>query len=140
MIHWEGFEQFARLLRLLLLQDVPLPEALRLTADGVSNANVAHISRILADMTEQGQTLSTSMQAITQVPGQIIPLVRMGEQNGDLPAAMMVIHELLEGQIMLRSRLLRLILPPLVFLIVAVVACTLVISLLWPLMSLTTSL
>jgi type II secretory pathway component PulF len=87
-------------------------------------------------MTERGQSLSNSMQAVSQVPSQIIPLVRVGEQNSELPAAMTVIHELLEGQIMLRSRLLSMILPPFVFLIVAVVACALVFALFLPLMGL----
>lgn len=133
LIQWQGFAEFARLLQLLLRQDTPLPQALRLTADGVRNASVAHAARQLATLTEQGQSLSTGMQTLPEVPGPVIPLVRSGEQQGELPAALAVVCELLEGQIVLRSRLLMVVLPPIAFLIVAAVACALVISLLSPL-------
>ena len=133
LIHWQGFAEFARLLQLMLGQDLPLPQALRLTADGVRNAHVAYGTRQLAQLTEQGQSLATSMQAVTQVPGPVIPLVRGGEEQGELAAALAVVCELLEGRILLRSRLLMVVLPPIAFLVVAVVACALVFSLLFPL-------
>lgn len=133
LIHWQGFAEFARLLQLMLRQDIPLPQALRLTADGVSNASVAHAARQMAAWTEQGQSLSNSMQALPEVPGPVIPLVRSGEQQGELPAALAVVYELLEGQIVLRSRLLMVVLPPIAFVVVAAVACALVVSLLSPL-------
>ncbi len=136
LIHWQGFAEFARLLHLLLRQDVPLPQALRLTADGVRNPHVAHMAQQLAHLTEQGQSLSISMQAVAQVPGPVIPLVRSGEEQGELPAALAVVGELLEGRILLRSRLLMVVLPPIAFLVVAVVACALVFSLLVPLLGL----
>jgi type II secretory pathway component PulF len=106
----------------------------------VQNANVAHVTRKLADQVESGKSLAASMQADHQVPAMLIPLVRTGEENGELPAALTLIHELLEGQIQLRSRLLMVVLPPLVFLLIAIVVIAILVGLLFPLVSLITNL
>ena len=140
MLQWQGFAECARLLRLLLLQQVPLPEALRLTADGVRNVNVAHTTRKLADQVEQGQSLAAGMQADHQIPALMVPLVQTGEESGELPSALSMIYELLEGHIQLRSRLLMVVLPPLVFLFIAIVVIALLAGLLFPMVSLITNL
>ena len=140
LVQWQGYAEFARLLRLLLLQAVPLPEALQLTSRGVRNASVAQTARELGEKVAQGQTLAASMQSTSQVPPSVIPMVRAGEQTGDLPASLTVVYELLEGRVLLRSRLLMIVLPPVVFLVVAVVAIALVFGLLGPMVSLVTNL
>ncbi len=140
LVQWQSYAEFARLLRLLLVQKVPLPEALQLTADGVRNASVAHTARGLAQKVEHGHSLANSMQATSQVPPSVIPLLRAGEQTGDLPASLTVVYELLEGRVLLRSRLLMIVLPPVLFLVVAVVAIALVFGLLAPMVSLITNL
>ncbi len=56
--HWSGVAELSRVLAVLTEQDIPLPEALRLAADGVHDANMSEVSRDLAAGVEQGSALS----------------------------------------------------------------------------------
>ena len=133
LFHWHGFADFSHLLRLLLLQEVPLPEALRLTSGAIRNANVAQTTRSLSDQVAAGLMLSEAMLRDEQVPAHVIPAIRMGEEHDRLPESLSVVSDLLAGQIQLRSQLLIMVLPPIVFLIVAGCSVALLLSLFLPL-------
>ena len=136
IMHWQGFAEFSELLRLLLLQEVPLGESLRLTAIAVRNANVAAVTHELATQVESGRSLADAMVSCDQVPPHMIPVIRMGEQNDRLPDSLRVVYELFEGQIDLRSRLLMSILPPIMFLLIAGFVVALLLGVFTPLVSL----
>jgi general secretion pathway protein F len=106
---------FSRLLRVLLEQQVPLPDALRLTADGVSDANVAEVSRTLAQGTAAGQPLSDLLAATSRMPALMVPLVRWGEQADRLPEALAAIGETAEGRVRLGTAMLVTVFPPIAF-------------------------
>lgn len=135
LFQWSGLAEFAQLLRMLVAQGMPLPESLRLTAGAVRNANVAHSTGRLADRVQRGQRLADSMVLDPQIPGQLVSIVRVGEQNGDLPTALKAGAELLEGRIQLRSQLLVLVLPPIFFVVIAGGCLLLIVSLFLPLLS-----
>lgn len=136
ILHWQGFAEFAELLRLLLVQEVPLVEALQLTAGAIRNPNVAHTTKALAVRVESGVALADAMLQEDQVPPHLIPVVRIGEQNDQLSESLSVIYELLEGQIRLRSRLMVAVLPPVMFLVIAGFAIALLFGLFVPLVNL----
>jgi type II secretory pathway component PulF len=140
LFQWSGLAEFAQLLRLLVGQGMPLPESLRLTADAVRNANVADSSQRLADRVQRGQRLADGMAQDPQIPGQLVSIVRVGEENGDLPTALQAGAELLEGHIQLRSQLLTLLLPPILFIIIAGCCLVLMVCLFLPVFSLIQSL
>ena len=56
--HWLGLSEWSRLLAVLLKHHVPLPEVLRLSADGIRRGNLQEFSLTLADGTDRGQILS----------------------------------------------------------------------------------
>ena len=91
---------------------------------------------LLADRAEQGQRLADGMAQDPQIPGQLISIIRVGEQNGDLPTALRAGAELLEGRIQLRSQLLVLVLPPIFFIVIAGFCVLLIVSLFVPMFSL----
>ena len=133
IMHWQGFAEFSELLRLLLMQEVPLGESLRLTAIAVRNANVAAVTHELATQVENGQSLADAMVSCNQVPPHMIPVIRMGEQNDRLPDSLRVAYELFEGQIDLRARLLMSIFPPIMFVLIAGFVVALLLGLFTPL-------
>ena len=73
LLRWSHLAQFARLMGLLLEQQVSLPDALRLTAAGLRDANLARGCCRVADDTEKGRALDESMAAQAAVPGQLDP-------------------------------------------------------------------
>lgn len=136
MGHWLSLLEWLGLLRALLQNQVPLCEALQLAGDGNSDANVAQLSRILAEGVARGRSLSQAMTAQRAMPASLVPLIRWGEQLGTLPESLEISGELLEERVHMRFVWLRMALPPLMFLAVGCGIVTMVIALFLPLIAL----
>ena len=113
---------FARFVHVLLRQQVPLPEALRLTAASMPDANVAEVARHLANETAAGRRLSDVLAETSRLPGLLLPWIRWGEQSDRLPEAFAAIAEMCEVRVQLRITLLARVLPPLAFIVVGATA------------------
>lgn len=130
--HWSGFAEWLGLLSVLVRNQIPLPEALRLAGDGVSNDHVGGISRWLADGAEEGQTVWQMLSTTRRAPNSLIPLVRWGEEKGSLTDAFCTGREMFEARVRVRSLLLQTILPPILFVTIACCAVFVVSSLFLP--------
>jgi type IV pilus assembly protein PilC len=134
--HWTGVAEMLRGLGLLVEKRIPLPEALRLTADGISDSYVAAQCRKLAASVEGGSSLTTSLVRLRTLPLSIVPLVHWGEQQNALDEALRSAAEMLESRLRVRTTLLAQVVPPLVFVLVAVCVASTFVSLFLPLFSL----
>jgi general secretion pathway protein F len=119
--HWSGVAEGVRLLAALLEENVPLPDALRLTSGAARDASVGQSFRSLADTVDQGRTLSQSLTETHRLPALLIPIVSWGERAAALPEALRNAAEMFHGRVQIRALLLRTILPPLAFVIVGVI-------------------
>lgn len=124
--HWTGVSEMLRCLSLLVQQRVPLPEALRLTADGIADRYVGEQCRRLATRIEGGSSLTMSLVELRSLPLSIVPLVHWGETADALPEALRSAAEMLEGRLRLKSAMLAQVIPPVVFVTVGVMACSLI--------------
>ena len=127
--------QFARLLGLLLEQQVPLPEALRLTASALYDADMTLACRRMADDVEAGWGLPESMAEERCFPASLVPLVQWGQQTGALPDAFRTAAEMFQRRSEARSTLLEIVIGPLTFLVVAAFVAFFVLALLLPLLA-----
>jgi general secretion pathway protein F len=118
LLRWSHVAQFARLMGLLTQQQVPLPDALRLTSDGLRDANLALGCRRTAQDVDNGLPLAESMAAQRQFPGSMIPLIEWGQGSAALPDAFRSIAEMFEGRVQSQGSLLQIILLPLMFLMI----------------------
>ncbi len=133
--HWSGVAELTRLLAVLVEQGVPLPESLRLAAGVLRDANLREVSLRLAAEVEQGGRLSGLIAGTPRVPASLGPIVRWGEQSGQLHEAFRVAAEMFEGRVQMRAELLRTVLPPLMFVVVAAGVLLLMLGLLLPIFS-----
>lgn len=117
--HWSGVAELARLVAVLVEDGVPLAASLRLAAAAACDADMREVGGSLAAGVEQGGRLSDRMAASSRVPASLVPIVRWGERTGRLPESLRVAAEMFEGRLQLRAELVRTILPPLVFVVVA---------------------
>jgi type II secretory pathway component PulF len=124
--HWTGVAEMLRSLALLVEHQVPLPEALRLAAGGIGDAYVGSLCRELAGSVEKGTPLFMAVVYQRSLPLSIVPLVRWGEEQAVLPEGLRSAAEMLEGRLRIRSSLIVQIIPPLIFVIVAVMVLSLV--------------
>jgi len=119
MVLWRNVATWARLMGLFLEHGIPAPTALQMAASGVRDANVAEESRALAAFTSAGHGLAASVAAEARLPASLWPVLRWGEDSGALPAALRTAGDMFENRVRIRAGLLRIVLPPLVFVLVA---------------------
>ena len=117
--HWTGASEMLRSLALLVERQVPLPEALRLAGSGTSDAHVGRLAVDLAGRIEQGRPLFMAVIDQRGLPLSIVPLLRCGEEAGDLPGSLRAAAEMLEGRLRVRSAAIVQVVPPLLFVVIA---------------------
>lgn len=134
--YWCALSEWTGLLGVLLKHQVPLPEALRLAADGVANASVGSISLSLADGVAQGSTVTQAAARMRRFPRILVPLLAWGENKGSLAEAFGACREAYEQRARTRSWMLQVILPPLLFIGIGCTVLFVVTALFLPLFSL----
>ena len=119
LLRWSHAAQAARLMSLLLEQRVPLAEALRLTSDGLRDADLAWGCRRVADNVENGQVLYERMAAMRQFPRSMIPLIEWGQRAPALPDGFRAAAEMFEGRARSQGSVLAVVLLPVMLLLIA---------------------
>lgn len=137
---WRGLAEWSRLVSLFLKQGLPAPEALHFASTGVNDALMAFEGLRVARATTQGRSIGDVISAMGSLPEPVTPILRWGEQHGSLPAAFDTVAEMCENRIRLRGALARAILPPIMFILVALVVLWIINALFGPLVELITSL
>lgn len=133
---WSRLVQFSKLMGVLLQQGTPLPQALRLTAEGVHDAYLALGCRQVAAEVEAGRTLSESLASRKQFPPTLIPLVNWGQCTSALPEAFRASAEVFDGNLQKQGALMETALLPITFLVVIGFVSLFIIAMLTPLISL----
>jgi type II secretory pathway component PulF len=128
--------EWSSLMNVLIKNQVPLPDALRWSAEGISNAWVAHNARIWANESAAGRGIADVLASRTEFPHGLAPLIQWGEKNGVLAEAFATSREVLERRVRLRAEMLRTALPPLLFLAIGCSLLMLVTGLFFPIITL----
>jgi type II secretory pathway component PulF len=133
---WAGLCNLSRLMALLLDQQVPLPDALRLTAAGLREADLSDACRRAADRVESGYALSDCVRDFRQFPPSLRPLVDWSERTSKPAVAFRAGARMFETRTGVCITLLETILPPVVFLLILGAAFFVVWGVFGPLISL----
>jgi type II secretory pathway component PulF len=136
LVRWSRLTRFARLMGLLLEQGIPLPEALRLAAAGLSDAYLAAGCRAAAAEVEAGRPLSESLATHRQFPPSMIPIMEWGQNAVALPDAFRSAAEAFEGRAGNQANFMEAALLPLTFLIVVAFVGSFIIGLFMPMINL----
>lgn len=128
---------FAELLGILVEQKVPLPEALRLAAETSSDPLVHEGGKQIEKDLRQGTPFGTALKQQRLVPDLVVWMIAFGEKQGTLGASLKQVAQLYRRQAETRASFLRTILPPILIILVAVVAIgPFVFGLIWPMFNL----
>ncbi len=134
--HWLCLMEWIGLVRVLLRNGMTLLDALRFSAEGVSNANVTHVSQSLAESVARGRTLSQAMASERRVPATLVPLVHWGEHTGALDDSLELSCEMLQDRVRMRAFWLHAALPPILFISIGCAILAVVTALFLPLINL----
>lgn len=133
---WSGAARFAGLLSALLRYEIPLPEALRLAAQSTQDADLRERFAMLAERVEAGESLSDSLRYWPLLPEGVMPYVRWGEQHRSLADSLRAAEELMTGRARIHAASLRVVVPPLIFMLVFVGAAAILVAIGFPLFAL----
>jgi type II secretory pathway component PulF len=121
---------------LLLDQQVPLPDALRLSAAGLRDSNLARGCEQVAEDVERGQVLYESLSKHRPFPASLIPIVQWGQMAPALPDAFRSAAEMFEGRTQSQGSVLDAMMLPILCLAILTFVGAFIVSLFLPLFSL----
>ncbi len=110
--------RFCRLMEMLLNQQVPLPEALRLTAQGLDDAYLARACRKVAIEVENGRPFNESIASKRKFSRSLLPMLQWGQRVSMLADAFQTAAEMFEGRAASQGKSLEILLLPIVFLLI----------------------
>jgi type II secretory pathway component PulF len=119
-LQWRGVANWCRLLALLLRQGIPLPVAAKLASEGVYAPLMAIDGLRVSKMLESGRSLANSLAAVRDIPPTLAPLAQWGEGHGALSEALDSAASVFETRVRLHAALVQSVLPPLVFILIAI--------------------
>ena len=130
---------FRSLMALLLEEEVPLPEALRLTSIALQGTVLARQCRTAAAAVERGTPLDQAL-AVARFPDSLTALVAWGQQKTCLAEAFRAAAEAFEARTNSQTTLLNMLVLPVIYMIIVTFVGFMIIALLMPLISLISNL
>lgn len=138
ILHLSALSRFARTLSTMAGAGIPIDRALRIVAPVVGNLVMADRLSAAADRVVEGASLSEALKTHAEIPPTLVQMVAAGEESGKLDFLMEKLADALDDEIEARlSRALSLLEPVIILLMAAVVAF-IVISVLLPLLNIST--
>jgi len=131
------FAQFSRTLATLLSNGVPVLVALKIVEDTMTNMVIAQEIAKARERVTDGTTISAPLAAGHIFPSLLIEMLAIGEQTGDMPAALNNVADIYEEELTQNVKRFTTLLEPLVIVIIALVVGMIVFSVLSAVMSLT---
>jgi len=136
MLRFQHLSEFARLMGLLLEQQIPMPVALRLCADGLSGRRLADHCLAVADEVERGRAVNESLAERSAFPPSLAAVLHWGQHASALPEAFRRVAEMYSMRTQPQAAILEAILLPTMFLIIVASVGTTIVALALPLLSL----
>src|SRR5438876_1091310 len=133
------FAQFARTLATLLHNGVPVLTALRITEQIIPNRIMKDaIARTREDVTD-GKTLAQPLERSKIFPELMIALVTVGEETGDVPAALQNVASAYESELTIALRVMTNLIEPAMIIVMAIGVGGLLFSILSAMFAITAS-
>jgi type II secretory pathway component PulF len=115
------YAQFAQTLGTLVVNGVPLLTGLNLMKNATTNVYLKGILTRLADIVTEGRSMSLGMKHVGQFPPVFIDVVQVGEQTGDLGAALEKISKRYDKDLNKRIQQITAFIQPVIIVVLAVV-------------------
>ena len=139
VIRLNVFGQFARTLSTLLVNGVPVLNALQITEQIVPNRIVKEAISKTRDAVTDGKSLAVPLAQSKIFPQLMIDLIKIGEETGDVPGALKNVSETYESEMNIALRVMTNLIEPALIIVMAVMVGFLLFSVLSAMFSITAS-
>jgi type IV pilus assembly protein PilC len=123
---------YARTLGVLLQSGVTILKALELAAKAVSNEVIKTKLQGLEILVGQGQSFSDALRVRHLFPESAVSLIWIGESTGGLDRSLQVLGDISEKAVDRQSKVITVLLEPLIIITVGCILATLIVALLLP--------
>ncbi len=131
--------KFARTLGTLFDNGVPVLTALRITADTLTNTAISEEVRNIHDRVSEGDSISESLRGSTYFPPLLINMVAIGEETGRLGSVTKRVADAYDIEVDRAVKAFTALLEPILIVFMGVVVGFLVISMLLPMLTLSSN-
>jgi len=128
--------RFARTLGTMLENGVPVLQALTIVRETMGNAIFAQAIQQTRDRVEDGDSLTSPLQASRIFPSTVLSMIDVGEQTGALPNMLLKVAETYDDEVDNNIASALSLLEPVLILFLAIVVGSIVIALFLPLINL----
>jgi type II secretory pathway component PulF len=119
---YRSLTEFCGLLPIFLKQGLPLDETMRLTELAARDAAMRSVAARAAQGVQAGRSLSQCLEGDALFPPTLLNLLAWGERHAEVADALATAEQMYRDRFELQLKLIRVVLPPLVFLLVAAAA------------------
>lgn len=133
------FAQFARILSTLLGNGVPVLQALRITEQIMPNSVIRDALSKTREAVTDGKTLAQPLAKSGVFPQLMIDLIRIGEETGDVPAALMNVAETYESDLNIALKAVMNLIEPALIVSLAVIIGGLLVGVMQAMFAITAS-
>ncbi|HWN95514.1 MAG TPA: type II secretion system F family protein [Methylomirabilota bacterium] len=133
------FGQFARTLSTLLINGVPVLNALKITEDIIPNIIVKEAIAKTREAVTDGKTIAQPLARSKIFPQLMIDLIQIGEETGDVPGALKNVAETYENELTMALRVMTNLIEPAMIIVMAMLVGFLLFSVLSAMFSITAS-
>jgi type II secretory pathway component PulF len=130
------YGQFARTLSTLLENGVPVLTALKITEQVMANGVIKEAISKTRDAVTDGKTLAQPLAASKVFPQLMVDLVKIGEETGDVPAALKNVADTYDSELTIALRVMMTLIEPILIIIMALGVGFLLLSVLLPMFKL----
>jgi type IV pilus assembly protein PilC len=133
------FGQFARTLSTLLINGVPVLNALKITEEIMPNVIIKEAIAKTREAVTDGKTIAQPLAQSKIFPQLMIDLIKIGEETGDVPGALRNVADTYENELTLQLRVVTNLIEPAMIICMAVLVGFLLFSVLSAMFSITSS-
>lgn len=115
------YAQFAQTLGTLVTNGVPLLTGLNLMKNSIPNVYLQELMRRLAEIVTEGRSMSLGMKRVGQFPPVFIDVVMVGEQTGDIGAALQKVSVRYDKELNRRIQQITAFIQPVIIVVIALI-------------------
>ncbi len=130
-----AYSQFARTMSTMVEGGIPILDSLKVVLDSLENKVIARRFSVLPELLEKGLGFGRALKSIPETPTIMVRVVTVGEESGNLGEMLDNLAEHYDEEITELTDTVTSLIEPILFLGMALVVGTLVVALLYPVLT-----
>jgi len=130
-----AYSQFARTMATMVEGGIPILDSLAVVIDSMENRVIAMRYSVLPDLLEKGLGFGKALKSIPETPKMMVRVIQVGEESGNLGEMLENMADHYDEEITELTDMITSLIEPILFLAMALVVGTLVVALLYPVLT-----